>query len=389
MRSQHNNNKRDLIRKINADKSLSRIEKTRKIQKLLCNHISNKKVISPKKSDKNNNKTFSLSNNIIDTIKGIVHCSKKSESRFVAAGVKMVPGVPSNRPKDEFCIFSRELLRNSTPGAIVVSTTTKGQLEWKFLCQPSIKLSDKNLKGIHLFDIEYLTEYVKREGAEYVKCPLCRQGANTKKKVEEYEIETLGSLKDRRDAAEKNGDTQMVFFTETLMLLKTMSEKWNPEEQADRFKVNKECVKKILTHWSRRWSYNEYIAPIKNAVAKTLQKDNSDMLETLLDEIFKPCYNYSQSHKDSFLTEAAGYGAVDCVKLLLDRGAKQNYEAPALQAAIETRNQHLLDILMQSMVKDGSRFVCGQLFPKVIKYNMVECARQIIESRWHKPTEKI
>merc|ERR1719210_1422335 len=94
-----------------------------------------------------------------------------------------------------------------------------------------------------------------------------------------------------------------------------------------------------------------------------------------------------------FLTVAAKHGAIDSVGLLLKMDAKQGVEAPALTEAIKTRNQPLVDVIIQSMVKqqmenDNRSFVCGKLFPNVIKYNMVEAAQAIIENRWHKPTTK-
>lgn len=94
-----------------------------------------------------------------------------------------------------------------------------------------------------------------------------------------------------------------------------------------------------------------------------------------------------------FLTVAAKHGAMDSVNLLLSMNAKQSVEAPALTEAIKTRNQPLVDVIIQSMVKqqmenDNRSFVCGKLFPDVIKYNMVEAAQAIIENRWHKPTAK-
>merc|ERR1719208_115986 len=94
-----------------------------------------------------------------------------------------------------------------------------------------------------------------------------------------------------------------------------------------------------------------------------------------------------------FLAVAAKHGAVDAVNLILSLGAKQPIEAPALTEAIKTRNQPLVDVIIQSMIKqqgeqDSRSFVCGSLFPDVIKYNMVEAAQAIIENRWHKPTAK-
>merc|ERR1719499_1243470 len=119
------------------------------------------------------------------------------------------------------------------------------------------------------------------------------------------------------------------------------------------------------------------------------------MLQILFEEMFQPSLTWAKAAMKDFLTMAAKYGAVDSVQLLLQLGAMQEIEAPALTQAIKTRNQPLVDLIIQSMHNqqnnkddDNRSFVCGALFPDVIKYNMVEAAQAIIENRWHKPTPK-
>jgi len=143
----------------------------------------------------------------------------------------------------------------------------------------------------------------------------------------------------------------------------------------------------------KRWSPNEFGQTVKTGVRKALQIDNVHMLEILFVEMFKPSQTWAKESMSNFLTIAAKYGAMDSVNLLLSLGAKQSVEAPALTEAIKTRNQPLVDVIIHSMVSqqmenDNRSFVCGTLFPSVIKYNMVEAAQAIIENRWHKPTPK-
>lgn len=213
--------------------------------------------------------------------------------------------------------------------------------------------------------------------------------------MQEYDIDTMQALNERRGQAQRDGDQQMVFFIESLMLQKCLAEKWDPQERSEneslhvKHEENKKILETIATHWTKRWHPNEYQEHIRNAVYKGLDVDNVEMLHTLLNaEMFKPQQNWRNEMLSEFLTYAAGKGAVECLVLLLDNGTEQAYEAPALTAAIKTRNQPLVDIIIDSMVRQGSAFVCGALFPQVIKYNMVLAAQAIIEHRWHKPTQR-
>lgn len=386
---------RERIKRINNDPNLTRLQKTREIQNILSGHIKFQDTKPTQRAKSPSLPPINVNNSkqsIFDSVKGIVYADRSKNSEYVAAGVKTV-NLPANRPADEFCIFSQERLTDCTVGAIVVSSTRHGQLEWCYLCNPTIPLDDRELSGVHLFDVDYLTQWVKREGAEYIKCPLCRTGSKLKKNVEEHEIETMQALQERRTAAQREGDQQMLFFVEGLMLTKALSEKWDPVEHSDSFKVNSDVLQLVCGHWMKRWSPNEFGQTVKMAVTKGLQVDNVQMLQILFSDMFKPQQTWATEMCSEFLAIAAKYGAVDSVNLLLSFGARQGIEAPALTEAIKTRNQPLVDVIIQSMIKQQSEnesrsFVCGTLFPDVIKYNMVEAAQAIIENRWHKPTNR-
>lgn len=385
---------REKIKRINNDPNLTRMQKTREIQNVLSGHV--KFDEPPKKRPKAPShpptSVHNVKQSIFDTVKGIVYADRSKNCEYVAAGVKVVD-LPLNRPQDEFCIFSQERLTNCTVGAIVVSSTRHGQLEWCYLCNPKLPLEDTELDNVHLFDVDYLTQWVKREGAEYIKCPLCRLGSTKKKNVEEHDIETMQALQERRTQASREGDQQMLFFIEGLMLTKALSEKWEASEHPERFQNNSDTLKQVCAHWMKRWSPNEFGQTVRTAVHKALQIDNVQMLEILFVEMFKPTQTWAKEAMADFFTIAAKHGAMDSVNLLLTIGAKQNVEASALTEAIKTRNQPLVDVVIQAMVKqqmenDNRSFVCCKLFPDVIKYNMVEAAQAIIENRWHKPTTK-
>jgi len=177
------------------------------------------------------------------------------------------------------------------------------------------------------------------------------------------------------------------------MLTKALSEKWDPTEHSDSYQVNSEVLKQVCGHWMKRWSPNEFGQTLRTAVEKALEIDNVHMLQILFSDMFKPQQAWATDMISEFLAVAAKHGAVDAVNLILSLGARQPIEAPALTEAIKTRNQPLVDVIIQSMIKQQSdnesrSFVCGTLFPDVIKYNMVEAAQAIIENRWHKPTNK-
>jgi len=381
---------RDKVRKINADSSLTQMQKTRQIQSILTGHLDlSSRVRSPRKSRSHRPKIVK-SNSIFERIKGIVHADRNKDSEYVAAGVHIV-NLPSHYPDDEFCIFSQERLTDcNSVGAIVVSNTTHGQLEWKYLCNQKIDLTDENLKGVHLFDADYLIQWVSNEG-EYIKCPCCRKGSSKKKKVNEHEIETMQELYDRRDRCRQNHDSQLEYYVEKLMVQKALADKWDIREHPERFQKNVEILKSICTSWVKRWRWEDYHEILKSAMKKALQIDNHQMVEIVLSEIFRSQFSWTESCLSEFLILAAGYSAFDCVKLLINRGAKQTFEAPALKSAIETRNQPLVELIMEAMLKqtlleDSPAFRCAGLFPQVIKYNMVLAAQQIVEHRWHKPT---
>lgn len=387
-----NNSTREKIKRINADPNLTRIQKTRQIQTLLSGHVRFNNPEEPTSTAKK--PAIKRNASIFDTVKGIVYVNKDAQdSQYVAAGVNVV-NLPPNRPADEFCIFSREKLSNCTIGAIVVSDTRQGQLKWCYLCNPDIDLNDTELKNVHLFDVDYLCQWVQREGAEYIKCPLCRQGSKKKKNVEEQDIETMQSLLERRQQATRDGDLQMIFFIEGLILVKALAEKWDPRDHQEQHNINCDALKQVCGAWSKRWTANEYGACLREGVQKAVSIDNEEMLQILFENLLKPNLDWVKPTLSEFLTLAARDGAVDCVRLILSQGALQPVDAPALTEAIKTRNQPLVDLIISSMISqqnqavDQRSFVCGQLFPQVIKYNMVEAAQAIIENRWHKPTPK-
>ena len=69
-------------------------------------------------------------------------------------------------------------------------TRNNGPLEWKYLCNHK-KINDSH-KGVHLFDFEYAKNWVNHKGAEFLHCPLCKEGiTEEKEKVVEHDIETV------------------------------------------------------------------------------------------------------------------------------------------------------------------------------------------------------
>lgn len=387
---------REKILRINADKTLNRAEKTRKIQDILTGHLNVQKSpeihLKPSNVDAPDSMSMERKNSMFGEITGIVHADpeKLNDCEFVAAGVKTVV-LPANIPDDEFCIFSQELLRDShSVGALVTSKTKSNQLEWNFLCQPNLNIDDKELKGVHLFDSDYLTKWVKNEGVQYIRCPLCRQGAKKHKEVEEHENETMQVLIERRSQSSRQNDQQMTFFVENLILQKAFAEKLNEMENPDSLRVHKEAIRQVCTNWMRRWSPNEFLPNLKAGVEKGMTTDNFEILQIVLDEIFKPDQDWTSSSLTEFFTIAAKHQAVDCIKVLINKKARHGKFAPALKEAIATANQVLVEIIIESMneqqkeTKEG--YICSGFFQEVIKTNMLLTAQSIVENRWHKPS---
>jgi len=319
---------------------------------------------------------------------GIIHNNDPKVSPFSAIGVLLQIIPPSLKNSDDICIFSQERLCDcDTLGAIVYSKTWKGSLEWHFLCNSSANLSEVSPKGVHLFDINYLKEWLKQKGTEYITCPLCKEGSGADRKVDEHEIDSLDQLIDRRSQAKKRNDLPLQFFVEQLMLAKISETKWVEDE--GRARKQEEHLRDILRFWISRQQipnfFTKIVAALQKSVALDIPTNTRIMLQSIKGE------RQVKSVCTELIHIGAKHNSFDCTKLICEEFPDLvvfKLRPLALLNAIKEMNISMVEFLISAMVKSKQRFVCDDCFKETIKKDMVEVAKEIIIQRWHKPSEE-
>jgi len=319
---------------------------------------------------------------------GIIHNNDPKISPFSAIGVFPQLCPPSLKNSEDICIFSQERLCDcETLGAIVYSKTWKGSLVWNFLCNSSAKLSEVSPKRVHLFDINYLKEWVKQKGTEYITCPLCKEGAGTDRKVDEHEIDSLDQLVERRKQASRRTDFQLQFFVEQLMLAKISETKWI--DDVGRARKQEEHLRDILRCWGNRRQilnfFSKIVAALKKSVALDIPSNTRIMLQSIK----------GLQHIKEVITELINIGAkhnsFETTKLIIEEFPNLvifKLRPLALLNAIKEMNISMIEFLISAMAKSKQRFICADCFRETIKKDMVDIAKEIIINRWHKPSEE-
>jgi len=319
---------------------------------------------------------------------GIIHNNDPKLSPFSAIGVLPQLSPPSLKKSEDICIFSQERLCDcDTLGAIVYSKTWKGSLEWHFLCNSSAKLSEVSPKGVHLFDTNYLKEWLKQKGTEYITCPLCKEGSGTDRKVDEHEIDSLDQLLERRSQARRRADLPLQFFVEQLMLAKISETKW--VEDPGRARKQEEHLRDILRFWVSRHQIPNFFTKIVTALKKSVVLDIPTNTRIMLQSI------KGQRQVKDVVTELINIGAkhnsFDCTKLICEEFPDLvvfKLRPLALLNAIKEMNISMVEFLISAMVRSKQQFICEDCFRETIKKDMVDVAKEIIIQRWHKPSEE-
>lgn len=319
---------------------------------------------------------------------GIIHNNDPKVSPFSAIGVLPQLSPPSLKNSEDICIFSQELLCDcDSLGAIVYSKTWKGSLDWHFLCNSSAKLSEVSPKGVHLFDSNYLKEWLKQKGTEYITCPLCKEGSGTDRKVDEHEIDSLDQLLERRSQARRRADLPLQFFVEQLMLAKISESKWI--EDAGRARKQEEHLRDVLRFWVSRHQIPNFFTKIVTALKKSVVLDIPTNTRIMLQSI------KGQRQVKDVVTELIHIGAkhnsFDCTKLICEEFPDLvvfKLRPLALLNAIKEMNISMVEFLISAMVRSKQQFICEDCFRETIKKDMVDVAKEIIIQRWHKPSEE-
>jgi len=246
---------------------------------------------------------------------GIIHNNDPKVSPFSAIGVLPQLSPPSLKSSEDICIFSQERLCDcDSLGAIVFSKTWKGSLVWHFLCNSSAKLSEVRPKGVHLFDINYLKEWLKQKGTEYITCPLCKEGSGTDRKVDEHEIDSLDQLVDRRRQARRRSDLPLQYFVEQLMLAKISETKWI--EDLGRARKQEELLRDILRFWGSRQQipnfFSKIVAALEKSVALDIPTNTRIMLQSIKGE------RHIKDVCTQLIQIGAKHNSFDCTKLICE-----------------------------------------------------------------------
>jgi len=318
---------------------------------------------------------------------GIIHNKNPKDSPFSAIAVISQLCPPSLMNSDDICIFSQERLCDCDAlGAIVYSKTWKGSLEWHYLCNSSVKISEVNPKGVHIFDINYLKEWVKQKGPQYITCPLCKEGAATDRKMDEHEIDSLDQLVERRSQAKRRMDLPLQYFVEQLMLAKIGETKW--EEDPGRARKQEDHLREIMLFWVSRRQIPNFFTKIVDALKKSVMLDIPTNARIMLERIKD--HHQVKEVCGELVQIGAKHNSFDCIKLICEEFSDLvmfSMRPLALLYAIKEMNVSIIEFLIHAMVRSKQHFVCDDVFRETIMKDMVDVAKEIIIHRWHKPSE--
>mmetsp|Transcript_40427 Transcript_40427/g.64822 ORF Transcript_40427/g.64822 Transcript_40427/m.64822 type:complete len:442 (-) Transcript_40427:191-1516(-) len=299
------------------------------------------------------------------------------------------------------CAFSQYTLSEcESIAALVYSMSAQSVSQgnkWQYLC-------DGDFSKIHLFDTEYLKRWIDIKGCEFMHCPLCRTGViEEKEHIEEHEIESMQQLKVRRDEAKKENDEYLIFFVEQLILDKAVSEVWNISNDAhtqQRRAFNQEIVRETMVHWVHKKKIDEFRAKILESVEKCIECDNLRILKI----ICKHC-GYESGHMRAteyarnaeymrMLDYCAKYASFDCLTYLLKAPQNLNWSEQKRPSLLlnavkwHPENLEMINLMMDKLEELKITFVCDEVMQYVIKADLVEVAKRIVNNRWHKICKK-
>ena len=148
-----------ILRQKETTKFLQDTAKTQPINSKELSSISMAKAFDSKIEDKN-------------VLKVVYPKNKYKENKYCAIGICRIILDKSDNRNSEKCAFSQYTLSNcDSISALIysdVKTKDSGN-NWKYLC-------DGDFSKIHLFDSDYLKQWIDLKGCEYIHCPLCKTG---------------------------------------------------------------------------------------------------------------------------------------------------------------------------------------------------------------------
>eukprot|EP01083_Nonionella_stella_P087945 244853_1 len=302
-----------------------------------------------------------------------------------------------NDPRNnEKCAFSQFLLSEcASISALIYSKNVHNTLgnNWQFLC-------DEDFTKIHLFDTDYLKKWIEIKGCEYIHCPLCKTGiTEEKERIEEHDIDSMSQLKERRAEAKKNNDLYMIFHIEHLILEKASTERWNLTENQNKMTFNQDMLREVLNHWKKKNKIDAFRERIVAATKRCIENDNVHILRIMLKHCDYAKLNHTNIMRNNetieFINTAAKHASFDCISLLLNNTldkldwSTQKRPIVLLNAVqYHPENVEMIKYIMDKLEALKIGFVCDDVFEQVIKFDLVEIARRIVNNRWHKINQK-
>jgi len=192
-------------------------------------------------------------------------------------------------------------------------------------------------------------------------------------------------------------DLYMTFHIEQLILDKACTEKWDKEQNRQRISQNSAILKEVFNHWISKKKVDEFRDKIVESTQRCVVCDNADILKIILKYCnYDKIFNDEQRNNEviEFIDIAAKNASFECLKILLISPKQINWveqKRPlCLLNAIKYNhaNHEMIDFLMDSLEKVKQTFVCDDVFTEVIKHDLVEVAKRIVNNRWHKITDK-
>ena len=183
-------------------------------------------------------------------------------------------------------------------------------------------------------------------------------------------------------------DIPCVEFIEHLMMDK-MSETLSAEQEGK--SKEEELLKKIIWRWRNSHDIEKFLPQIMSVLKKSATLDIPNNVRILLRGIEGIEIPQMESEICTrFFTLSINTDSFKCVKLFceelydkLDLGTRPKI----LLDVIKEKKIAMIKEIMNAMVNSKRVFVCDECFKEVIKNDMVDVAKLIIQRQWHKPTE--
>jgi len=206
----------------------------------------------------------------------------------------------------------------------------------------------------------------------------------------------MEQLKDRRNEAKKQNDLNMMFHVEQLILDKCCI--YTHSENQNKMLFNQDILREVLNHWISKKKIDEFRDKIVESTKKCIQNDNVKILKIIL----KYC-NYDKINGNNiarnneiieFINNAAKYASFDCISLLLKSPNKLDWSSQKRPIVLlnsvkyHHENLEIINFIMTKLEILKITFVCQDVMEQVIKYDLVEIAKRIVNNRWHKITER-